>query len=158
MVSSGRNSSRIRTGMSPGTLHVFFPLANPSWTMWSAKYGWLQTSLSSLVLTKLGSVSVFRGEYSWLMAQKNSHILLDDSRAVRLSSTCWGRENDDWCWSPGRAARSLTCLSQLLFLAETFSDYFLRNSTVASLILFLTSFFNCLYLKIFKIMTFLFVF
>ena len=89
---------------------------------------------------------MFRGVYSWLMVLKYSQILLDDSRALRLSSTCWGREKVAWGWSPGRAVSCLTCLSQLLFLTEAWSVCFLSSLLVASLSLDLTSFFSSLYL------------
>ena len=60
-------------------------------------------------------VSTFRGEYSWLIELKNSHIFSEDSRAVKLFSTCLGRVNVEEGASPGRAAILLTCFIQELF-------------------------------------------
>ena len=113
-VISGRNSSIILVGRSPGTLHVFLPFLKPSCTRWSDRCGWQQGSFSSLSWTWWGSAAVSSGEYSWLMELKNSQIRLDDSSADRLSSTCLGRENEGVSWSPGRAAILFTCLSQEL--------------------------------------------
>ena len=56
---------------------------------------WVRTRITvKLVLDMLrsGRLAVQRGEYFWLMLLKNSQILLEDSRADRLSWTCWGSE------------------------------------------------------------------
>ena len=104
--------------------------------------------------TRSGSCSKHSGVYSWLMVLKYSQILLEDSRAVRLSSTCWGREKVDWGWSPGRAVKRFTCFSQLLFLAATCSVCLLRNLDVASLSFAFSSFLSSLYLALFPFFTY----
>ena len=84
-------------------------------------------------------------EYSWLIALKNSQILFDDSKAVRLSSTCLGRVKVEASLSPGRAAIDFTCFSQELFLVATRLVCFSRKLVDASLCLTLTTFFRSVF-------------
>ena len=49
-------------------------------------------SSDNLVFMWSGSEAGLRGVYSWLILLKYSQIALEDSRAVRLSSTCWGSD------------------------------------------------------------------
>ena len=144
-VSSGRNSSRILTGKSPGTLPVFLPFLSTSYTTWSAMWWWEQGSWASLAWTWAGRDSMFRGVYSWLIELKNSQIWFEDSKAVRPSLTCCGRLNVEHGWSPGRAVSLLTCLIQDVFLEATRLVCFSRRLVAASFSLAFTSFFSILY-------------
>ena len=147
VVSSERNSVNIFKGRSPGTPHVFFPLRRHWWTTWSARWGCTQGSI--LARTRSGRLAVSSGEYSWLIELKYSHIRLEDSMEVKLSSMCFGSEKVSEIESPGLVVSFLTCLSQELFLFDTRLTCFSRNTMAASFSFIFNSFFSALYLGVF---------
>ena len=72
-------------------------------------------------------------------------MALKDSGFDKLSSSCLGSLKLVSSWSPGRAARSLICLSQELLLVATWLTCLSRNSTVASFNFWLSTFLSSLY-------------
>ena len=72
-------------------------------------------------------------------------MALKDSGFDKLSSRCLGSLKLVSSWSPGRAARSLICLSQELLLVATWLTCLSRNSNVASFNFWLSTFLSSLY-------------